>query len=56
MNLRVVILYEDDEVMVSFTPQEFIEELSRLVEKDKKSVKKAIEIIVKDLKKKTQKS
>jgi hypothetical protein len=56
MNLRIAILYDDDEVMVDFTPQEFIKELTRLVEKDHCSVKQALEIIIKDLKKKTQKS
>jgi len=48
--VKIAILYEDDEIMVQMTPEEFVDEMSKYFEGDVKSV---IDKIIDKLKKKT---
>jgi len=50
--LKLAVLYEDNSIFVSYTPEEFEQELQMWITKGK-SVKEAMEIMVKTVKSKT---
>lgn len=53
--MKPAIIHDDNEIFVSFTPQEFSLELQKLID-DGMSAQEAIEKIVRDLKQKTLKA
>jgi len=52
--MRLAILYEDKDIFVAYKPQEFVEVLQKLLDKGH-SAQQAIDIMIAELKKQTQK-